>query len=52
MVTTPNRLGRLVIRAAPVFNTPVAALAKSERFGGLVNRRIPDEILLTLFARQ
>lgn len=28
------------MRAAPVFNAPVAALAKSERFGGLVNRNI------------
>ncbi|MCV7029754.1 hypothetical protein H7I03_11205 [Mycobacterium sherrisii] len=28
------------MRAAPVFNAPVAALAKSRRFGGLVNRNI------------
>ncbi|ORJ64246.1 nitroreductase/quinone reductase family protein [Mycobacterium simiae] len=40
MATTPNRLGRLLMRAAPVFNAPVAALAKSRRFGGLMNRNI------------
>ncbi len=28
------------MRAAPVFNAPVAALANSRRFGGLVNRNI------------
>ncbi|BBX42744.1 hypothetical protein X011_02890 [Mycobacterium tuberculosis variant microti OV254] len=28
------------MRAAPVFNAPVAALAKSRRFGGLMNRNI------------
>jgi len=33
-------LGRLVMRAAPVFNAPVAAAARSPRFGRLVNRNI------------
>lgn len=28
------------MRAAPLFNAPVAALATSRRFGGLVNRNI------------
>lgn len=28
------------MRAAPLFNAPVAALAGSQRFGGLVNRNI------------
>ena len=34
-------LGRLLMRSgAPLFNAPVAALANSRRFGGLVNRNI------------
>jgi hypothetical protein len=33
-------LGRLAMRAAPLFNAPVAALARSKRFGHLVNRNI------------
>ncbi|OBJ09441.1 nitroreductase/quinone reductase family protein [Mycobacterium sp. 1465703.0] len=36
----PNNLGRLLMRAAPVFNAPVAALANSPRFGRLLNRNI------------
>jgi hypothetical protein len=32
--------GRLLMRAAPIFNAPVAALATSPRFGGLVRRNI------------
>jgi hypothetical protein len=35
-----NTVGRLVMRAAPLLNAPVAALATSPRFGGLVNRNI------------
>jgi hypothetical protein len=31
---------RLLMRAAPIFNAPVAALATSPRFGGLVRRNI------------
>ena len=31
---------RLVMRAAPVLNVPVAALAKSRRFGRIVSRNI------------
>jgi hypothetical protein len=33
-------LGRLLLRAAPLLNTPVAAVAASPRFGGLINRNI------------
>lgn len=36
----PQTLGRLLMRAAPLFNAPVAAVANSPRFGGLVNRNI------------
>jgi F420H(2)-dependent quinone reductase len=36
----PNNLGRLVMRAAPVFNAPIAALANSRRFGRLIDRNI------------
>lgn len=32
--------GRLLMRAAPIFNAPVAALAASPRFGGLIRRNI------------
>jgi len=35
-----NNLGRLLMRAAPLVNAPVAALANSPRFGRLVNRNI------------
>ena len=35
-----EKLGRVLLRAAPVFNAPVAALAASERFGGLMGRNI------------
>ncbi|GAB1813131.1 hypothetical protein MUNTM_21700 [Mycobacterium sp. MUNTM1] len=37
---SPNNLGRLVMRAAPVINAPIAALANSRRFGRLINRNI------------
>ncbi|BCZ22114.1 nitroreductase/quinone reductase family protein [Mycobacterium senriense] len=37
---SPNNLGRLLMRAAPVFNAPIAALANSRRFGRLINRNI------------
>ncbi len=33
-------VGRFFMRGAPLFNAPVAALANSRRFGGLVNRNI------------
>jgi F420H(2)-dependent quinone reductase len=33
-------LGRLLLRAAPLFNAPVAAMATSPRFSGLVSRNI------------
>jgi F420H(2)-dependent quinone reductase len=35
-----ENLGRLLLRGAPLFNAPVAALANSPRFGRLVNRNI------------
>lgn len=37
---SPDDIGRLVMRAAPVFNAPVAALANSRRFGRLLSRNI------------
>lgn len=40
MTAKPKTLGRLVMRAAPLINAPVAALARSRRFGGLVNRNV------------
>ena len=40
MTTRPKTLGRLLMRAAPLINAPVAAVATSRRFGGLVNRNI------------
>lgn len=40
MIVRPETLGRLLIRAAPLFNAPVTALATSARFGGLLNRNI------------
>ena len=40
MSRQPKTLGRLAMRAAPLFNAPVAAVANSRRFGGLVNRNI------------
>ncbi|ORA19866.1 nitroreductase/quinone reductase family protein [Mycobacterium arosiense] len=35
-----DQLGRLLMRAAPVFNAPIAALANSRHFGKLINRNI------------
>lgn len=35
-----ENLGRVLMRGAPLFNAPVAALAKSPRFGRLVSRNI------------
>jgi len=35
-----ENLGRLLMRGAPLFNAPVAALANSPRFGRLVNRNV------------
>jgi hypothetical protein len=35
-----ENLGRLLVRGAPLFNAPVAALANSPRFGRLVNGNI------------
>jgi F420H(2)-dependent quinone reductase len=49
MTTRPNTLGRLVMRAAPLFNAPIAALATSRRFSGLVNRNI---VLLSYTGRR
>lgn len=40
MSSRTTTLGRLLMRCAPLFNAPVAAVAKSRRFGGLVNRNI------------
>jgi hypothetical protein len=31
---------RLLMRAAPLFNAPVSAIARSRRFGGLVSRNV------------
>jgi F420H(2)-dependent quinone reductase len=42
-------LTRLLLRAAPLFNTPVAAIAASPRFGGLISRNIA---LLTYTGRR
>jgi hypothetical protein len=33
-------LGRFLLRAAPLLNTPVAAVAASPRFGGLISRNV------------
>jgi hypothetical protein len=35
-----ENLGRLLMRAAPLVNAPVAAMATSPRFGKLLNRNI------------
>ncbi len=35
-----TNLGKLLMRAAPIMNVPVAALANSPRFGRLVSRNI------------
>lgn len=35
-----NTVGRLMMRAAPLLNVPVTAVATSNRFGRLVNRNI------------
>lgn len=40
MTERTKTLGRLLMRAAPLFNAPVAAVATSTRLGGLVNRNI------------
>jgi hypothetical protein len=40
VTTQPKTFGRLLMRTAPRFNAPVAAVARSRRFGGLVNRNI------------
>ncbi|WP_240316534.1 nitroreductase/quinone reductase family protein [Mycobacterium persicum] len=40
MIVRPKTLGRLLMRAAPAFNAPVAAVATSARLGGLVNHNI------------
>jgi hypothetical protein len=40
MTTRPRTFGRLLMSAAPLFNAPVAAVANSRRFRGLVNRNI------------
>lgn len=45
----PKTLARLFMRGAPLVNAPVAALAASPRFGGLVNRNIA---LLSYTGRQ
>jgi hypothetical protein len=37
-MSTVNNLGRLLMRAAPLLNAPVAALAASPRFGGVLRR--------------
>jgi hypothetical protein len=49
MITGPKTLGRLFMRAAPLLNAPVAAVARSRRLGGLVNRNIA---LLTYTGRR
>jgi hypothetical protein len=40
VIVRPKALGRLLMRAAPLFNAPVTAVATSAHFGGLVNRNI------------
>ena len=40
MTVRPETLGRLLMRAAPLFNAPVAAVANSPLLGRLVNRNI------------
>jgi hypothetical protein len=40
MTVRPETLGRLLMRAAPVLNAPVAAVANSPQLGRLVNRNI------------
>jgi hypothetical protein len=35
-----NTYARLLMRAAPLLNAPVSAIARSRRFGGLVNRNV------------
>jgi len=49
MINAPKTVGRLLMRAAPLINAPVAAAAGSRRFGGLVNRNIT---MLTYTGRQ
>jgi hypothetical protein len=45
-----SELERLWIRAAPLFNVPVAAVASSPRFGGLLNRYITRTNTLTMLS--
>jgi hypothetical protein len=49
MTVRPETLGRLLMRAAPLFNAPVAAVANSPLLGRLVNRNIA---LLTYSGRR
>ena len=39
-MTISTNLGRLLMRAAPLFNAPVAAIAASPRFGAALRRSI------------
>ena len=39
-MSQPKSLVRLFLRGAPLFNAPVAAIANSPRFGGLLKRNI------------
>ncbi len=36
----PTNIGRLLMRAAPLLNAPVAAIAASPRFGSLLRRSV------------
>ena len=40
MAMQTNTLGRLLMRAAPLLNVPITAMATSRHFGGLLNRNI------------
>src|ERR1700679_539150 len=37
-MSQPNSFAKLFLRGAPLFNAPVAAIANSPRFGGLLRR--------------
>ena len=39
-MSAPKTFTKLLMRAAPLFNAPVAAIANSPRFGGLLRRNI------------
>jgi hypothetical protein len=39
-MTISTNLGRLLMRGAPLFNAPIAAIAASPRFGALLRRSI------------